>query len=285
MSAKTVYILGAGVMGTGITQVFAMKQYEVVLIDVKEETLEKVKPTIQQRLRYQSLVKSQIFDIEGILNKISLTTDLNAIQHADIVIENVTENWEIKKALYQQIDVLLPENALFCVNTSAVPITKLASILKNPERVVGAHFMNPVPLMPMVEVIKGQHTSLKTLQRIISILEDIEKKHVVVKDSPGFVTNRAMMIFVNEAIHMLQESVAEAEEIDTLFRQCFGHKMGPLQTADLIGLDTILYSLEVLHSEFNDQKYSPCWLLKKMVAAGFLGEKSGHGFYQYETIN
>lgn len=282
---KTVYILGAGIMGRGVAQTFAIHHHSVVLIDRDNAVLSKAQASIQQSLRYQSLISSQTSSlaVNAILEKISVTTDLDCIKEAYFVIENITENWALKKALYQNIRHLLPASSIVCANTSAIPITKIASQLEHPERVIGIHFMNPVPLMPMVELIKGQHTSEETLQTVRLLLDSIKKKHILVNDSPGFVTNRAMMIFVNEAIYMLQEKVAEAEEIDTLFRQCFGHKMGPLQTADLIGLDTILYSLDVLYEEFNDPKYRPCWLLKKMVAAGFLGEKSNQGFYGYES--
>jgi len=175
-----------------------------------------------------------------------------------------------------------PPRTIFSSNTSAIPITRLAQVTKRPSQVIGTHFMNPVPLKPVVEVIRGFHTSNETIQATLDLLASMGKEGVLVNDSPGFVSNRVLMLTVNEAIFLLQDQVATAEDIDHIFRSCFGHKMGPLETADLIGLDTILYSLEVLYENFNDPKFRPSPLLRKLVAAGLHGRKSGRGFYSYD---
>ncbi len=281
---KRIGVIGAGVMGSGVAQTLAQYDYHVTLIDIKKSQLDAAQEKITKQLRYHSFMqpKQKPYDINKVMANITFSQEYAELPQQDIIIENITENWTLKKSLYQILKQHCRADSIVCVNTSAIPITKVASLLDYPERVVGVHFMNPVPMMPMVELIKGYHTSAHAISVIQHLLTTIEKKYVVVNDSPGFVTNRAMMIFVNEAIYMVQENVAQAEEIDTLFKQCFGHKMGPLQTADLIGLDTILYSLNVLYEEFNDPKYRPCWLLKNMVDAGLHGEKSKQGFYHYE---
>lgn len=280
---KEIYVIGSGTMGSGVTQLFAQYDYRVTLIDISQQQLDKAKDKIAAQLRYQQLINKIKFrhkrDI--ILSNIEFTTHFDSLSQATFVIENIIENWTAKKTLYLEINALCSTECILGVNTSAISITKIASLVHKPERVIGMHFMNPAPMMPMVEVIKGYHTSEKTIEKIKNLLESIERKFIVVNDSVGFVTNRAMMLFINEAIFMAQENVASVEEIDSLFRQCFGHKMGPLQTADLIGLDTILYSLYVLYEGLNDPKYRPCWLLKKMVDAGLHGEKSKQGFYKY----
>lgn len=276
-------IIGAGVIGSGVAQLFAQYGHTVFLIDTCNKQLEKAKQNILNNLRHQKILKNlQIMgEPRHIINNITFTDSYSVLKNAEFIIENITENWQLKKSLYLELNNICSTSCFFGVNTSAISITKVASLVKNPDRVVGMHFMNPVPMMPMVEVIKGYHTSESTLGKVKQLLGQVDRQYIIVNDSIGFVTNRAMMIFVNEAIFMLQEGVASVEEIDTLFRQCFGHKMGPLQTADLIGLDTVLYSLEVLYEELNDPKYRPCWLLKKMVNAGTHGEKTKKGFYTY----
>ena len=283
---KQIYVLGAGVMGSGVAQLFAQNAYQVTLIDISEQQLEIAQEKIARLLRYQTIIHKTNSvtnkTTQEILSKISYTTEYDSLSQANFIVENITEKWSYKEKLYNKLNQLCPSDCIVGVNTSAISITKIASLMTNPERIVGIHFMNPVPLIPMVEMIRGHHTSEATIDQAKDLLTSVGRKSIVVNDSVGFVTNRAMMIFVNEAIFMLQENVATAEDIDTLFRQCFGHKMGPLQTADLIGLDTILYSLDVLYEDFNDPKYRPCWLLKKMVAAGLHGEKSKQGFYSYQ---
>lgn len=281
---KCIGIVGAGVMGSGVAQLLAQYDHAVTVVDVLSSQLSLSKEKIRKQLHYQSVLnpKEAAYDIHRTMANIHFTQDKASLYQCDLIIENITENWDLKKTLYRELDENCSSESILCVNTSAIPITKISSLVRNPKRVIGVHFMNPVPLMPLVEIIKGHHTSEETSLSIKELLSSLRKKYVVVNDSPGFVTNRAMMIFVNEAIFMVQENVAQVEEIDTLFRQCFGHKMGPLQTADLIGLDTILNSLNVLYQEFDDPKYRPSWLLKKMVDAGLYGEKSKQGFYHYE---
>lgn len=280
---KKISVIGSGVMGSGVAHLFAQHNYHVTLIDIADSQLSQAKNSIIDKIRYNKLAQfsNHTDSASEIASRINFSSNIQEAANANFIIENITENWKKKRDLYRKLNDICSLDSILAVNTSAVPITKIASSVTNPGRVIGLHFMNPVVLMPMVEMIKGYHTSDEVIKKTKKILNDVKKKYIVVNDSPGFVTNRAMMIFVNEAIFMLQEKVAAVEDIDTLFRQCFGHKMGPLQTADLIGLDTILYSLEVLYEEFKDSKYRPCWLLEKMVSAGLHGEKSKQGFYSY----
>lgn len=284
MKRKKLTILGAGTMGTGIAQLFAQYGFAVTLIDNCQTQLDKAKETIAQNLHYLALTQSGFTKQANktILASIRFTTSLETLPHAEFLIENIPEHWEQKKALYHILNEQCGAHCIFGVNTSAISITKIASQVSHPQRVIGVHFMNPAPIMPMVEVIKGYHTDESTIEKIRALLQQVHKKMILVKDSVGFVSNRAMMIFINEAIFMIQENIVSIEDIDVLFKQCFGHKMGPLQTADLIGLDTVLYSLENLYTELNDPKYRPCWLLKNMVDAGLLGQKTKKGFYDYE---
>jgi 3-hydroxybutyryl-CoA dehydrogenase len=284
MKQKKLTILGAGTMGSGIAQLFAQYGFHVTLIDNLRSQLDKAKATIAKNLHYLALTRSLPSEhpVATILAAVSFTTKLDGLKASEYIIENIPEDWEQKKALYQLLNKECSSTCIFGVNTSSISITKIASLVAHPQRVIGAHFMNPAPIMPMVEVIKGYHTDESTIEKTKSLLEQVHKKMIVVKDSVGFVSNRAMMIFINEAIFMIQENIVSIEDIDILFKQCFGHKMGPLHTADLIGLDTVLYSLETLYSELNDPKYRPCWLLKNMVDAGLLGQKTKKGFYQYE---
>lgn len=276
-------VVGSGVMGSGVAQVFAQAGYKTIVVDRSEEQMERTKDKIRSQVRFQKMMTGTApkEDAATVLDRIQFTTSLAALQPCSFIVENVTENWDIKRGVYEELNKICAPDCILGVNTSAISITRVASLVQNPDRVVGIHFMNPVPLKSMVEVIRGHHTSEETLTVTRDVLQSLGKECVVVNDSVGFVTNRAMMIFVNEAVFMLQEQVATAEDIDVLFKQCFGHKMGPLQTADLIGLDTILKSLEVLYDGFNDSKYRPCPLLKKMVDAGLHGMKSGQGFYSY----
>ncbi len=282
----SIIIMGAGVMGTGVAHNFAQYGFPVTLIDISEDQLEKSKKQIKKNLWLYKFHKNHYKSeetIEEIIGRIDFTTDYSKARNADFIIENVTEDWNIKKEVYTRLRAICKEDTKWAVNTSAVSITKVANLLPKPENVIGVHFMNPVPLKPMVELIKGYHTNDDTITFLKDQMNLLNKRTLVVNDSPGFVTNRAMMIFVNEAIFMLQEGVASAKDIDTLFKECFGHTMGPLETADLIGLDTILKSLHMLQDGFNDDKFRPCFLLKKMVNANLLGMKSGEGFYRYNV--
>lgn len=290
MDIQTVGVVGAGVIGRGVAQALAQTGHRVILIDRSQQILDAAKAEIKNQVRLQALLTKAA--ATTIANKMSLpqlfaqmtfADDYGLLAAADFVIENATEKWEIKQPIYQQLEAICPPHCIFAANTSAILITRLAAATKRPAQVLGMHFMNPVPLKPVVEVIRGHHTTEATLATAQQLLAQMGKEGIVVNDAPGFVSNRVLMLTVNEAIFLLQEQVSSAADIDRLFKLCFGHKMGPLETADLIGLDTILYSIEVLYESFNDSKYRPCPLLKKMVDAGLLGKKSGQGFYKYTS--
>ncbi len=278
-------VIGAGVMGAGVAQSLAQNGHRVHLLDLADEVLEHARSEIRQSLRMQNLFQKQADGEkpDEVLARITFTTDDEPLSEADFVVENVVEKPEVKKGVYRRLDELCPEACAFGVNTSAISITRVGSWTQRPDRVVGMHFMNPVPLKPVVEVIRGHHTSEETLEKAHALLSVMGKEGIVVKDMPGFVSNRVLMLTVNEAIFLIQDGVAPAEDVDRLFKTCFGHKMGPLETGDLIGLDTILDSLVVLYESYNDDKFRPCPLLKKMVYAGLLGRKSGEGFYRYSV--
>ena len=277
-------IVGAGTMGTGISQLFAEGGHEVILADIADRALDDARAEIARNVRLGPLVRPSASHLspEEVIARIDFTTDVKDLRSAGYVIENITENWEAKRRLYAELDDVCPPGVPFGVNTSAIPITRIASITSRAPYVIGTHFMNPAPLKGTVEVIRGHHTSAETLERTAALLESVGKRHIVVNDSSGFVTNRVLMITVNEAIFLLHEGVASATEIDRLFKECIGHAMGPLETADLIGLDTVLYSLDVLYDNLKDPKYRACPLLQKMVDAGLHGRKTGQGFHSYE---
>jgi 3-hydroxybutyryl-CoA dehydrogenase len=283
MSIQVVGVVGAGVMGSGVAQALAQTDHQVILLDVSEEILARAEEELKQNIRLHGLFSrgAGASDPESVLERITFSTNYRLLEKADFVIENVTEKWDVKKEVYAQIDVICPLRCVFAANTSCISITRIGSSTNRPDRILGIHFMNPVPLKPTVEVIRGYHTSEETIETAKTFLAGMGKDCIVVNDSPGFVSNRVLMLTVNEAIYLVHDQVAAPQEIDQIFKKCFGHKMGPLETADLIGLDTILYSVEVLYESFSDSKYRPCPLLKKMVDAGLLGRKSGQGFYTY----
>ena len=271
-------------MGRGVAQNLAQTKHHVILVDLSDEILAQAKAEITQNLRFSRFFQKSEAPLEAaqdILARITFTTAYEQLSEVDFVVENVVEKWAVKQEVYQQLDEVCPAPCIFAANTSAIPITQIASATNRPDKVVGIHFMNPVPLKPMVELIKGYHTSAETLATTQTFLTGMNKTAVLVNDAPGFVSNRVLMLTINEAIFLLHEDVASAEAVDQIFKGCFGHPMGPLETADLIGLDTILASIEVLYENFNDSKYRPCPLLKKMVSAGLCGRKSGQGFYTY----
>ena len=283
MTIETVGVIGAGVMGTGLAQALTQADFRVLLLDVSAGVLNKARDQITQGVRFQTLFKTrESAQNNSIADKITFSQDYAILRDADFVIENITEKWDLKKEVYKQIDTICPEHTVFAVNTSAIPIAHIASLTKRAPQVIGMHFMNPVPMKRMVEVIRSSHTSSETIAIAESLLTRMKKNYVLVNDSPGFVSNRVLMLTINEAIFLVDEGVASAEEVDLIFKECFAHKMGPLETADLIGLDTILYSIEVLHDNFKTDKYRPCRLLESMVEAGLHGRKSGQGFYTYE---
>ncbi|MCL6753070.1 NAD-binding protein [Nostoc sp. CCCryo 231-06] len=284
MNIQTVGVVGAGVMGVGVAQNLAQTGHQVVLVDISEDILDKAKQQIRNNIRFQGFFKKSdnTETPDGIIEEIEFSTNYKNLEKADFIVENVTEKWDIKREVYPLIDSICPVNCIFAANTSAIPITRIASVTKRADKVVGIHFMNPVPMKPMVEMIRGYHTSDTTIETAKQMLAQMGKECIIVNDSPGFVSNRVLMLTINEAIFLLQDQVATAEDVDKIFKGCFGHKMGPLETADLIGLDTILFSIEVLYENFNDSKYRPCSLLKKMVDAGLYGRKTGKGFYVYQ---
>jgi 3-hydroxybutyryl-CoA dehydrogenase len=279
-------VIGAGVMGTGVAQSLAEASFEVILVDVSAGILEEARNRIKQGLRMQKLLKrGASCSTDEIFSRLTLTEDLHLLKLADYIIENVTEDWRIKREVYGSLEAICKPSCIFAANTSAIPIARIASATKRPSQVIGLHFMNPVPVKKTVEVIRGADTSEQTIQATNNLLSSMGKESVMVNDAPGFVSNRVLMLAVNEAIHLLREGVASPEDIDKIFRDCVGHKMGPLETADLIGLDTVLLSIEVLYENLADNKFQPCPLLKEMVALGQLGRKSGQGFYTYDSVS
>jgi 3-hydroxybutyryl-CoA dehydrogenase len=280
---KNISVIGSGTMGNGIAHVFAQHGYDVSLIDIKQEYLTKALATITKNLDRQ-VSKGLISEEEknSALGRIQTFTALETgVKDADLVVEAATENMEIKLDLFRQIDQFSPVSAILASNTSSISITKIAAVTKRPEQVIGMHFMNPVPVMKLVEVIRGYATSDEVTAKIMSLSSALSKDPVEVNDYPGFVANRILMPMINEAIYTLFEGVAGVHEIDTVMKLGMAHPMGPLQLADFIGLDVCLSILKVLHDGFGNPKYAPCPLLVNMVEAGFKGVKSGEGFYKY----
>jgi 3-hydroxybutyryl-CoA dehydrogenase len=275
-------VVGAGTMGSGIAQVFAQKGFSVVLCDSLTSQLDKALKLIEQNLR-RELEKNRLDTAakELALRQIQPNTDLMFLEKADIVIEAVSEDAELKRKILAQLDQLCHSKTILATNTSSISITHLAAATQRPDRVIGMHFMNPVPVMKLVEIIQGLQTSQQTMAAIFELVDRLEKIPVEVKDSPGFVSNRILMPMINEAIFCVYEGVGDPKAIDSVMKLGMNHAMGPLTLADLIGLDVCLNIMETLYEGFNDSKYRPCPLLKKMVAAGKLGRKSGEGFYHY----
>ncbi|MEU7830200.1 3-hydroxyacyl-CoA dehydrogenase NAD-binding domain-containing protein [Nonomuraea sp. NPDC052129] len=274
-------VVGAGVMGVGVAQNLAQTGHDVVLVDKDEQILKQALANIERNSRMSRLMGGPALDADAILARITTAVGADALAKAEIVIENVTENWDVKREVYEALDAACGPDTVFVVNTSAIPITKVGAVTGRPDKVIGVHFMNPVPAKPAVELIPGFHTTPDTIERTRNLLAAMGKRAVDVKDSCGFISNRVLMLTVNEAAYLVHEGVATAESVDEVFRSCFGHPMGPLETADLIGVDTILYSVEVLYEHYADSKYRPCPLLKQMTDAGLHGRKSGRGFFTY----
>lgn len=285
MTFKNVGVIGAGTMGVGVTVDLVFHGIQSVLVDISNECLEKARAEIIKDIRFAPLLYKGApkMQIEDALKQITFTTNLEDVRDCEYIVENVTEDWEIKKKVYLELDRICKPETCFGVDTSCISITKVGSITKRPDKVVGVHFMNPSYLKPVIEVMRGFHTSDDCLEKTKALLTQLGKDAIVVKDFPGFVSNRISHLFMNEAAFVYQDGVATAEQIDSIFKKCFGHKMGPLETADLIGLDTVMKSLDVLYESYQDPKFRCCPLLRKMVDAGLMGRKTGKGFYDYHN--
>lgn len=282
MIIQKVMVIGAGQMGSGIAQVCAQAGYEVVLNDLKDEFVDRGLHVIRKNLSRQvEKERMTVEEMNTVLDRLTASTELTDAKDVDLVIEAAIENMEIKAKLFAQLDEIAPREAILASNTSSLPITEIAAATKRPEKVIGMHFMNPVPVMKLVEIIRGLATSDEVYQAIEDMTNTLKKVPVEVNDFPGFVSNRILMPMINEAIYTLYEGVATKEAIDDVMKLGMNHPMGPLTLADFIGLDTCLYIMETLHEGFGDTKYRPCPLLRKYVKAGWLGKKTGRGFYQY----
>jgi 3-hydroxybutyryl-CoA dehydrogenase len=283
MGIQKVMVIGAGQMGSGIAQVCAQAGYDVKLNDMKQEFFERGLGVITKNLT-RDIEKGRKTEDEkaAILGRISMSLELQDASDVDIIIEAAVENMEVKQSIFKQIDQIAPAHAILATNTSSLPITEIAAVTNRPEQVIGMHFMNPVPVMKLVEIIRGLATSDEVYKAVEDMTVKLSKTPVEVNDFPGFISNRILLPMINEAIYALYEGVASKEAIDDVMKLGMNHPMGPLTLADFIGLDTCLSIMEILHEGLGDSKYRPCPLLRKYVAAGWLGKKSGRGFYVYE---
>jgi 3-hydroxybutyryl-CoA dehydrogenase len=279
---KVVGVLGAGQMGSGIAHVFAQHAYQVLIYDISESQLDKALRSIEQNLERQAR-KGVIFStsIQGIMGRITVTRDLGDFSACDLVVEAASENEALKFELFRKLDEVAGKDAILASNTSSISITRIAAVTRRPDKVIGMHFMNPVPVMQLVEVIRGLGTGEETFRSISALVAKLGKEMAVSQDYPGFIVNRVLIPMINEAVFALYEGIASAEDIDKGMKLGTNQPMGPLLLADFIGLDTVLAIANVLHDGFKDPKYRPCPLLVNMVNAGYLGKKSGRGFYTY----
>lgn len=274
-------VIGSGIMGNGIAQVFATSGFDTVLVDINDDLLEKAKQNITKSLEKILSKQGKENELDEILNRLTFTTDKQQFKDADLVVEAITEKIEVKKVVFKELDEICDEKTIFASNTSSLSITEMASATNRPEKFCGLHFFNPAPIMKLVEVIKGGRTSDETIVKAAEITERINKKGIIVEDSPLFVVNRILVPMISEAIFVLEQGIASREDIDEGMKLGASHPIGPLALADLIGLDTMLHVQESLYNETGDSKYRVPYLLKKKVRAGELGRKSGKGFYEY----
>lgn len=285
MTFQRVAVIGVGNIGSGVVADLVLHGISAVGVEVSDAAADAGRAAVLKAVRFAPLLApgAPRLSREETLQRASFTTRLEEVANCDFVIENVTEDWAVKEPLYRRLDEVAPPGVCFGANTSCLSITRIGAATRRPEKVVGMHLMNPVHLKPTVEVIRGHHTSPATLAAVDALFAQLGKRAIVVGDLPGFVSNRISHLFMNEAAFVFQDGIATAEQIDAIFRQCFGHRMGPLATADLIGLDTVVRSLDVLYESYHDPKYRVCPLLRRMVDAGECGVKSGRGFYLYPS--
>ncbi|MBD8496933.1 3-hydroxyacyl-CoA dehydrogenase family protein [Paenibacillus arenosi] len=283
-TALKIGVIGAGTMGTCITADLLFHELPCVLVDISEKALADARAEIEKVLRFAVVINKDLpkVNVAEVMEKVRFTTDIRDVSDCSYMIENVPEHWETKEQVYKQMDHIFAGEMYYAANTSCLSITKLGGVTSRPENVIGVHFMNPSYLKSTVEVIKGHHTSDTCIEQTVSVLKKLNKETIIVNDYPGFVSNRISHLFMNEAAFVVQDQVADAAQVDAIFKKCYGHKMGPLETADLIGLDTVVHSLDVLYQSYQDPKYRCCPLLRKMVDANLLGKKSGRGFFTYK---
>jgi 3-hydroxybutyryl-CoA dehydrogenase len=281
--ARTVAVVGAGSIGTGVAVDFVLHGLHVVLVDVSEEQLERARTSILDTVRLAPMLRRGLpkMSRDEALAAVTFDTGLGAVRDAEFVVENVVEDWDIKRAVYRDLDRVASPDARFGVNTSSIPIGRVAAETSRPDRVVGTHFMNPPYLKDAVEVVRGAATSDETLEYVRELFDVLGKEAIVVDDHPGFVSNRISHLFFNEAARVVEEQGVDPAVVDRLFKKCFGHPMGPLETADLIGLDTVALTLDSLYDSYGDEKFACAGILREMVREGDLGRKSGKGFYDY----
>jgi 3-hydroxybutyryl-CoA dehydrogenase len=285
MKFSTIGVIGAGNIGTGVITDLVLHGLNAVAVDISDAALRKAETEVLKNIRFAPIFSKSLPRVspKDAAQRMTFTRNLQDLAHCEMIIENVPERWDIKRPIYEELDALMPPGVCFGANTSCLSITRIAAVTRRPEQVIGLHAMNPVHLKPTVEVIRGFHTSDCTVELLQALFGQLQKQAIIVEDLPGFVSNRISHVFMNEAAFVLQDQVSTAEKIDQIFKQCFGHKMGPLETADLIGLDTVANSLDVLYESFHDPKYRCCPLLRKLVDAGHLGRKTGRGFHIYPT--